>query len=391
MTRIAIVIDSWDHPYNGTVVSTRRFVDALAAAGHEIRLLTIGGGPVAAGCERHVFQQLSVPGLNGLIDRMRAPLARPDARRIRDALAGCELLHVQFPFFLGYAAIGEARRRGIPVICSFHVQPENILLNLGLRAGWLSRLLYRLFIGAFYNRADRIIAPSPFAAELLRRHGATRPVTVLSNGVPARFLALAAQRLDHSTSGSDGVFRILSVGRLASDKRHETLIEALARSRAGRPIKLRLAGTGPRESRLRALARRLGVDARIGPVSDAELCALYGRADLFVHCGAVELEGMSVLEAMASGNAVVVSDSTDSACSELVTEAHARFRVGDPDDLARKIDHWITHPLLRAREGAANHARARSYSHEHSEARLTELYADCLSSTGASSRANRSA
>jgi glycosyltransferase involved in cell wall biosynthesis len=391
VARIAIVIDPWDHPYNGTVVSTRRFVDALAAAGHQIRLLTIDGGPVAAGCERHAFQQLSIPGLNGLIDRMRAPLARPDARRIRDALTDCDLLHVQFPFFLGYAAIGEARRQGIPVICSFHVQPENILLNLGLRAGWLSRLLYRLFIGAFYNRADRIIAPSPFAAELLRRHGATRPVTVLSNGVPARFLAAGARRSDHSTTRSDGVFRILSVGRLASEKRQETLLEAVARSRAGHPIELTLAGTGPRESRLRALARRLGLDVRIGPVSDTELSALYGGADLFVHCGAVELEGMSVLEAMAAGNAVIVSDSPDSACSELVTEAQARFRVGDPDDLARKIDHWITHPLLRAREGAANHARAQSYSHAHSEARLTALYADCMSSTGAPRVASRSA
>ena len=391
MARIAIVIDPWDHPYNGTVVSTRRFVDALAAAGHQIRLLTIGGGPVAAGCERYTFQQLSIPGLNGLIDRMRAPLARPDARRIRDALADCDLLHVQFPFFLGYAAIGEARRQGIPVICSFHVQPENILLNLGLRAGWLSRLLYRLFIGAFYNRADRIIAPSPFAAELLRRQGATRPVTVLSNGVPARFLALAAERPELPTTDSDGVFRILSVGRLASEKRQQTLLEAVARSRAGHPIELTLAGTGPREGRLRALARRLGLNAHIGPVSDAELCALYAGADLFVHCGAVELEGMSVLEAMASGNTVIVSDSSDSACSELVTAAPARFRVGDPDDLARKIDHWITHPLLRAREGAANHARAQSYSHAHSEAQLTELYADCMSTTGAPRVASRSA
>jgi 1,2-diacylglycerol 3-alpha-glucosyltransferase len=371
MRRVAMVIDPWDHPFNGTVVSARRFVAALAAAGVAFTLLTVGDGPAPAGCRRVGFPRLSIPGVNGIIDRMRAPLARPERERLRAALSDCDLLHVQFPFFLGHAAIGEARRLGIPVICSFHVQPENILMNLGLRSAWLSRVLYRVFIRGFYRPADQVIVPSTFAAELLAAHGLEREVEVLSNGVPDRFFDLT-----RAPKPAAEPFRVLSVGRLAREKDHATLLRAVAASR--HRIELTLAGAGPRMRWLQALARRLGVAARIGPVSDEELMALYAGADLFVHGGAIELEGMSVLEAMAAGNVVVVGDSPASACGGLVGEARARFRSGDAHDLARRIDGWLDDPDARVAAGAANRRAALEVRHERSAARLVDIYRTCV-------------
>merc|ERR1712185_28798 len=63
----------------------------------------------------------------------------------------------------------------------------NILSNLGVSSRWLTNLLYRFFIWRFYRRADCVIAPSLFAANLLRDAGLTRPITVLSNGVTESF------------------------------------------------------------------------------------------------------------------------------------------------------------------------------------------------------------
>lgn len=389
--RIATVIDPWSHPFNGTVVSTRRFVFALEAAGCEVNLLAIGsdaGGPPAGARERVPFERLSIPGVNRLIDSMRAPLARPDRARIRDVLRGCDLLHVQFPFFLGRAAIREARALGIPVVCSFHVQPENILQNLGLSSRRLQRLLYRLFVWAFYQRADHVIAPSEFAAELLREHGVRRPIAVVSNGVPADFFEIPPHRC-----GSDAdPLRVLSVGRLAREKQQETLLRAVAESRHRDRIELCLAGTGPRAGALEALARTLGLRVRIGPVDDDVLLECYARSDLFVHCGAIELEGMAVLEAMASGNVVIVSDSRESACGRFVTNERARFRCGDASDLTEKIDYWLDHRDQRLLQGAANRQYAFGLSHQRSVARLLALYDEVLERSGAAAcgRANGS-
>ncbi|MCB1686312.1 MAG: glycosyltransferase, partial [Pseudomonadales bacterium] len=174
--RIAMVVDPWSLPFNGTVVSTRRFIFALAASGFRIRVLAIDADPAV---DSAAFQRLSIPGFNRIINTMRAPLARPERSKLRAALQDCDVVHVQFPFFLGHAAIGEAKRMGIPVVCSFHVQPENILRNIGLPGGLLTTWLYRLFIAAIYNRSDLVIAPSPFAAQLLIDHGLRRPVEVV--------------------------------------------------------------------------------------------------------------------------------------------------------------------------------------------------------------------
>lgn len=363
-----MVIDPWDHPFNGTVVSTRRFIGALADDGFQLRLLTIGSEPAVPGCERVGFPRLYLPIVNRIIEQMRAPLARPVRKRLEAALAGCDLLHVQYPFLLGHAAIGVARRLGIPVLCSFHVQPENILRNIGLDRPRLRRLLYRTFIRAIYERADRVLAPSPFAAELLREAGLTRPISVISNGVPEALLEQprAAPR--------EGPLQILAVGRLAPEKGHGTLLEALGRCSHRHRLSVTLIGTGPRLRALREQAAQLELDARIGPVDDATLHEQYASADLFVHCGAVELEGMSVLEAMATGNAVLVADAPGSAAAGLVRDPAWRFPADDVDALSARIDHWLADPDARRTVGETNRRQAAEHAHRRSVSRLAELY-----------------
>ena len=366
-----MVIDAWLEPYNGTTVSTRRFVTALEAAGHRVEILGIdanGPGAIRTQGGATAFRQLSIPGFNRLINSMRAPLAAPDRAKIREALGRCDLLHMQFPFFLGHAAVVEAQRMGVPVVCSFHVQPENILLNIGLKGEPLRGWLYRLFIWAFYQRADLVIAPTPFAADLLRDHGVTRPIRVVSNGVPAAFFGRERAPV------ADGRVRILSVGRLAKEKSQETLLRAVAACAHRDRIDLTLAGAGPREEELKRLAAQLGLDVHIGPVSDADLLAGYAGADLFVHCGAVELEGMSVLEAMAMGLPILISDSPDSALARLIPDEARRFHASDPRDLAAKLDDWLERPEDLAAEGVSNRAFAEGFAHARSVEALVEAY-----------------
>ncbi|MGE0623030.1 MAG: glycosyltransferase [Pseudomonadales bacterium] len=370
--RIAVVIDPWNYPYNGTVVSTRRFVAALTQAGYEFQILSLAAPDLPG---KEAFEKLSIPGFNRIIDTMRAPLARPGRAKLRSLLTGCDLLHVQYPFFLAHAAIGEARRLGIPVVCSFHVQPENILQNIRLPSRLLSNLLYRLFIRFIYSRADQVIAPSSFAAGLLTRHGLNRPVAVVSNGVPDRFFGVA-----RSPRPEQG-FLLLSVGRLAREKQQETLLHAVALSRHRADITVVLAGVGPRQAYLERLAARLKVNARIGWVDDEALLELHGQADLFVHTGTIELEGMSVLEAMATGNVVVVSDASASACAAMIHEAHARFRKGDSADLAERIDYWLARPEARAAQQRFNRLYAQSLSHDKVSGRLMSLYEEMLRET----------
>ena len=370
--RIAMVIDPWYHPFNGTVVSTRRFVGALSDRfDFRILLAQAPGESIEEHCVG--FARLRIPGINFILDRMKAPLGLPNRQKLQQVIKEADLLHVQFPFFLGHGAIAEAKRQDKPVVMSFHVQPENILNNLGLSSRWLTNLLYRFFIWRFYRRADCVIAPSLFAANLLRDAGLTRPITVLSNGVTESFF-LAPTPVNQMPP-----FHVVSVGRLAKEKRQAQLIQAVAASPFKNDIRLTMAGTGPQQESLVRLAAALGVDAEIGRVSEERLKTLYQTADVFVQTSAVELEGMSVLEAMAAGCPVLINQSTTSAVPEFVTAPEATYAMNDEQDLRRKLDAMLEDHVLRAAAGQENRKIAQTRHHDKSVNSLADIYQRVLS------------
>ena len=384
---ICVVVDPWDLPFNGTVVSSRRFVNALRNQGYGFRILSCPAEGVEphrssstdnndvdsrqGRLERCYFPVLSVPGVNRIIRGMKVLLARSKSEQMRQALTGAGILHVQFPFFLGYAAIRMARSLGVPVVCSFHVQPENLLLNLGLDFRWLRELLYKVFIHFIYNKADMVIAPSQFAADELLKRDLRKPIEVVSNGVPDEFFQ-AMRSAEHDSS--DDTFRVLSVGRLSGEKQQALLIEAIALSEHREKISLELVGAGPNEAKLKALISQRGIKATVETVSNDELLKRYRDADLFVHCGMIELEGMSVVEAMAMGNAVLVSDSIDSAANVFALDDRAKFKAGDAKDLSLKLDYLINHSSERMMLANKNRNFIQAYRHETCVAKLLSLY-----------------
>ena len=104
-----------------------------------------------------------------------------------------------------------------------------------------------------------------------------------------------------SGPGGDGGGFVLAVSRMVDYKRLDLAIRASRR--AGHPLVV--AGTGPAEPQLRALADRLGADVRfvIGP-DDRQLRDLYRAADAVVF-PAEEDFGMVPVEAQACGTPVV--------------------------------------------------------------------------------------
>ncbi len=104
-------------------------------------------------------------------------------------------------------------------------------------------------------------------------------------------------------------FTVLFVGRMVAFKGQDALIEAFAAfaDRFGAPCRLVLVGalpatTDPYLQRLRTLIDEAGLQTQVtltDHVSDAELAAWYGRADLYVSLSRHEGFGVPLVEAMA--------------------------------------------------------------------------------------------
>jgi 1,2-diacylglycerol 3-alpha-glucosyltransferase len=359
--KIAFVADSI-HTQAGGGVLSGEYVVAKLRREHDVVTVATDGDDVLP----------ALPLPIAAMQRMHFIMAKPDRRVLAHAFAWVDVVHLQLPFWLSFAALDVARRFRLPVVAAFHVQPENALLNVGISSAWLNAFIYRELVDHFYNRVDAVLCPTEFAAQKLRDHGLSARTAVISNGVPPDVaLAMAAAPARHDPSGR---FFLLAVGRFAAEKRQEVIVEAVRRCRHRGAIHLVLCGWGPREEELKALAASLPNGADVGFVSRAELLEDYTAADLFVHAGEVELEGMSVLEAMSAGVPALVADAPESAASRLALNDDFRFPAGDATALAAKIDALLDDPARLAQARGLYRERAKQFDFDASVGKLVELY-----------------
>ncbi|MFO7286623.1 MAG: glycosyltransferase family 4 protein [Gammaproteobacteria bacterium] len=302
-----------------------------------------------------------------------------------------DLLHCHNVYHqLTPSIIGAARGRGVPVVLTLHdykpVCPTYTRLRHGrpcsdcLEQRFLNVLRHRCADGSLaksallyaeaathklmrsYEKVDAVIAPSRFMYRAVTRSRfPPERVHVIPNGIET-------SRIEPSFSDEGYV---LFLGRLSPEKGIVTLLEAHATVRDR--VRLRVAGTGPLERRIR---EQYPHPELIGHVSGSALEETIRRAAfLVVPSEWYENSPLAVLEAMAHGKAVVASDI--GGIPELVVhgETGLLFSPGDRDALARSLVTLTQDAELRRRYGAAGRRRAeRHFSMERHIDSLLELY-----------------
>jgi glycosyltransferase involved in cell wall biosynthesis len=163
----------------------------------------------------------------------------------------------------------------------------------------------------------------------------------------------------------DGPLRLLSVGRLIPRKGCEWLLRAVGQAqRGGTDVHLTMVGTGPEETRLRALADELEIAVSWrGFIDQPDLPFAYRDADAFVFPTLDDPFGMVLLEAAASGLPLIASPYAG-ATEELVRDGIEGFVV-DPRDTAAMADSIArlgAFPELRAKLGHAAQATTRDHT-----------------------------
>ena len=171
-------------------------------------------------------------------------------------------------------------------------------------------------IKRIWRRAGIVTAISAEQVALAHRTMPDLELVTIPNGVDTAMFAPADGRPARP-------FTIICVARLIERKGQHHLLQAFAQLRAtcAEPVRLIFIGTGDAEPQLRALANRLQLDETVhfkGFVSREHMPLVYRDADVFALPS--EQEGMSIalLEAMASGLPVIVTETGGTA--ELVTQ-----------------------------------------------------------------------
>ncbi|MFH2010979.1 MAG: glycosyltransferase family 4 protein [bacterium] len=156
---------------------------------------------------------------------------------------------------------------------------------------------------------------------------------------------------DRSDRAGDPI--ILSTRMLAPVYRLDDVLRAAALlAEQGRRFRLHLAGSGPLEDELRALASRLGVADHVKFLGllkgDEALATAYQQADIGISASASDGASVAVLEAMSCGLPIVASDIP--ANREWLSQGSGNFLVpvGDVPAMAAALARLIDDRALRA-------------------------------------------
>ena len=233
-----------------------------------------------------------------------APLALftavlPLLRRQMGAGGDFDLIDAHYFYPDGVAAVllGRALRR--PVVVTARGSDLNLIADHAVPRRWIR--------GAAARAAGLVTVSSGLRDRLVVLGTAPERIRVLRNGVD---LVLFRSGDREAARRRLGFTRptLLAVGNLVALKRHPLMVEALALLP---DADLVIVGEGPERAPVEALARARGLAHRVrllGQMPQQKLPEIYGAADLLLLVSTHEGWPNVLLESMACGTPVVVSD-----------------------------------------------------------------------------------
>jgi phosphatidylinositol alpha 1,6-mannosyltransferase len=284
-----------------------------------------------------------------------------------------DVVHVVSPTPLASWAQRWARRRGVPVVSSFHTHFVSYFSYY--RVPWLEGAGWAM-LRRFYGRCDAVYVPSRrMMAELEENGVAVGRMELWSRGIDlARFSPAHRSREMRDAAGADDDTPVvLLVSRLVKEKDLADLVEmSRILSAGGERFRLVLVGDGPMRAELQAALP----DAHFAGHQEGEaLGRWYASGDVFVFPSTTETFGNVVLEAMASGLPAVVVDRGGP--PDLVDEGVTGFIAppNEPAALAERVRRLLRDRELRARMGAVAVAAAADRDWSVINGRLLDSYA----------------
>src|SRR5437899_913168 len=274
-----------------------------------------------------------------------------------------EVVHVQDVIAptLGLVASTAGWRLRLPVVATSHT--------------WFDRsLAYWCFRPLLQPRLDRVaarIAVSQPVVQAMSKYFRA-DWEIIPNGVNVEYFHPNSRRpLESQRRGP----RLLFLGRLDPRNGLDTILAAMPRILERDPrTHLVVVGDGPLRRHYEGRARALGDRVQfIGQVND-ERPEFYGGADIYLCPTTKASFGITLLEAMACGTPMIVSDITG--FRELIDGGKEAVLVpkDDPAAWARAVGELVTAPDRLAEMGAAGLRKAADFAWPRIAERVLEVY-----------------
>lgn len=355
LKRISIITETFSPEINGVANTLHHLVEGLRAKHIEVQIIRPrhpAGANQQTGLQTDWVSGMGIPGYAEL--RMGLPKWGQIRRQLREFAPQAIYVATEGP--LGLFAVRAARQLKIPVLSGFHTNFHQYFQHYQL--GLLTPLAYR-YLRHFHNRTQGTLVPTQQQADELVRAG-FQDVQVLSRGVNAELFnpSKRSAQLRRDWGLNDEDVAVIYVGRLAAEKNISLALQAFQQMKhEDVRVRLILVGNGP-------LAEKLADENPgvifAGAQRGEALASYYASADIFLFPSLTDTFGNVVLEAMASGLAVVAFDYAAARYNIRNGENGILIPFADSTLFAERSQSLIDQPNLlhQVRQQARQHAES---------------------------------
>lgn len=357
--RIAMMTDSYFPTRDGVVTSICTIKESLEELGHEVFI--IAPEPEKEKRQEGVYYFKAVKFKS--YDGYYVPIFPTNKIEMLKKI-NPDIIHIHGVATMAIRGLICGHTLGIPTVMTFHTMVDDAAQYyspIKLPPETMNRLVW-IYLRQILKRMDVVVTPTACIGEEIKGHGAVcRNLVTVPTGAKTDVFHPGMPYDDLvSKYGLEGKRVIIHVGRVSYEKDIDMVIRAMRHVDAH----LLIVGKGPAKDDLEELVRSLRLEDKItftGFVSDEDLPRFYNMGDMVVSASKFETQGLTILEAMATGKPVACRNGR--AFAEIVKDGVNGYLFDDDDECVRAIERCLDAPedVRRASfETAMENSRAKS-------------------------------
>ena len=357
--RIAMMTDSYFPTRDGVVTSICTIKESLEELGHEVFI--IAPEPEKEKRQEGVYYFKAVKFKS--YDGYYVPIFPTNKIEMLKKI-NPDIIHIHGVATMAIRGLICGHTLGIPTVMTFHTMVDDAAQYyspIKLPPETMNRLVW-IYLRQILKRMDVVVTPTACIGEEIKGHGAVcRNLVTVPTGAKTDVFHPGMPYDDLvSKYGLEGKRVIIHVGRVSYEKDIDMVIRAMRHVDAH----LLIVGKGPAKDDLEELVKSLRLEDKItftGFVSDEDLPRFYNMGDMVVSASKFETQGLTILEAMATGKPVACRNGR--AFAEIVKNGVNGYLFDDDDECVRAIERCLDAPedVRRASfETAMENSRAKS-------------------------------
>jgi 1,2-diacylglycerol 3-alpha-glucosyltransferase len=378
--KILITTDTFYPMINGVVISTHNLYKELKKQGHDVKVLTLSN--------------TKKDKVDGDIYYLKAFKVKvyPDAK-VKHIIVGelekslidwkPDVVHSQTEFSTLIAARYICKKAGAVHLHTYHTMYEEYL-NYLFKGKLIRPRMVGKLVKLLFNKMDAVVVPTQKMKDCLINFKVDKPLHIVPTG-----LDISKFQRKISDEEKEGLINkyelenkdvLIYIGRIAEEKNIDEVIRYYKGFSNGKSnLKLMIVGGGPYLDKLKDLVDKLDIRDRVtftGMIPPEEIYKYYQLGKIFVTSSRSETQGLTYIEAMASGVPVICRK--DPCVDGLIMEGENGYTYENESQFKEAINKFLLDEPHRKEAALYAECIAMKYSSEIFGNRIASLYEELI-------------